>query len=77
MGGVKPGLTRDSYHGPGLNRRPVVAAAVVLDPERVPQGLDDSKRLTRAKREALYLEICATAEVAVAMAPPMADDTNS
>jgi ribonuclease HII len=56
--------------GRGPLAGPVVAAAVVLDPERVPQGLDDSKRLTRAKREALYLEICATAEVAVAMAPP-------
>lgn len=56
--------------GRGPLAGPVVAAAVVLDPARVPQGLDDSKRLTRAKREALYLEICATAEVAVAMAPP-------
>ncbi|ABS66515.1 Ribonuclease H [Xanthobacter versatilis] len=56
--------------GRGPLAGPVVAAAVVLDPARVPQGLDDSKKLTRAKRESLYLEICATAEVAIALAPP-------
>jgi ribonuclease HII len=47
-----------------------VAAAVVLDPQRVPRGLDDSKRLGPAEREALYAKICATAAVAVAVAPP-------
>ncbi|WP_343210884.1 ribonuclease HII [Ancylobacter lacus] len=49
---------------------PVVAAAVVLDPARVPEGLDDSKKLSAAQREALFDRICATAEVAVAFAPP-------
>jgi ribonuclease HII len=44
----------------------VVAAAVVLDPKRIPRGLNDSKKLTMEEREKLYLKICATAEVAVA-----------
>lgn len=36
---------------------PVVAAAVVLDPGRVPPGLDDSKKLSPARREALAAAI--------------------
>ncbi|QFR31647.1 ribonuclease HII [Ancylobacter sp. TS-1] len=49
---------------------PVVACAVVLDPARVPDGLDDSKRLSAAQRERLFEAICATAEVSLAFAPP-------
>lgn len=56
--------------GRGPLAGPVVAAAVVLDPERIPAGLDDSKKLSAARREALYAEICATAQVAVSLAPP-------
>ena len=52
--------------GRGPLAGPVVAAAVVLDPKRIPKGLDDSKKLTPKRREKLYLQICATAEVAVA-----------
>ena len=52
--------------GRGPLAGPVVAAAVVLDPKRIPKGLDDSKKLDRETREALYLKICASAEVAVA-----------
>lgn len=33
---------------------PVVAAAVVLDRERFPRGIDDSKKLTLEAREAIY-----------------------
>lgn len=33
---------------------PVVAAAVILDPARVPKGLDDSKKLSPQMREWLY-----------------------
>ena len=47
---------------------PVVAAAVVLDPDRIPPGLDDSKRLTEAQREALYAPILASAKVGVGIA---------
>lgn len=53
--------------GRGPLAGPVVAAAVILDPERVPRGLDDSKKLPPAAREKLYDAICATAEVAVAV----------
>ena len=40
---------------------PVSAAAVILDPERIPPGLDDSKALTERRREALEPEIKAAA----------------
>ena len=36
---------------------PVVTAAVILDPARPIQGLNDSKKLTEARREALFDEI--------------------
>lgn len=37
---------------------PVVTAAVILDPLRPIIGLNDSKKLTEARRESLYDEIC-------------------
>jgi ribonuclease HII len=40
---------------------PVSAGAVILDPARIPQGLDDSKKLTAKAREALELEIMGSA----------------
>src|SRR5690242_20903851 len=52
--------------GRGPLAGPVVAAAVVLDPKRIPRGLNDSKKLDPAAREKLYEKICATAQVAVA-----------
>ncbi len=52
--------------GRGPLAGPVVAAAVILDPKRIPRGLDDSKKLAAAERERLYERICATAQVGVA-----------
>jgi ribonuclease HII len=52
--------------GRGPLAGPVVAAAVILDPKRIPRGLNDSKKLDAAAREKLYEKICATAQVAVA-----------
>ena len=52
--------------GRGPLAGPVVAAAVVLDPDRIPRGLNDSKKLDAEAREKLYEKICATAQVAVA-----------
>jgi ribonuclease HII len=52
--------------GRGPLAGPVVAAAVILNPKRIPRGLNDSKKLTPQTREALYGKICASAEVAVA-----------
>ncbi|WP_457646006.1 ribonuclease HII [Profundibacter sp.] len=45
---------------------PVTAAAVILDPQNIPAGLNDSKKLTAKRREALYdlLLECATVSVA-------------
>lgn len=43
--------------GRGPLAGPVVAAAVILDPRRPISGLDDSKKLTEKRREALYDEI--------------------
>ncbi|ADG08873.1 Ribonuclease H [Caulobacter segnis ATCC 21756] len=40
---------------------PVSAAAVILDPDRVPKGLNDSKKLTAKARAALEEEIKAVA----------------
>src|SRR5919205_1647662 len=56
--------------GRGPLAGPVVAAAVILDPARIPRGLNDSKKLTAEAREKLCAKICATAQVAVAFAPP-------
>jgi ribonuclease HII len=47
--------------GRGPLAGPVVAAAVVLNPKRIPKGLDDSKRLTALQREALFETILKTA----------------
>src|SRR5262245_44040833 len=52
--------------GRGPLAGPVVAAAVVLDPDNIPRGLNDSKKLDMETREVLFEKICATAEVAVA-----------
>lgn len=52
--------------GRGPLAGPVVAAAVILDPERIPNGLNDSKQLSAARREALFVEILATATVSIA-----------
>jgi ribonuclease HII len=54
--------------GRGPLAGPVVAAAVVLDPQRIPRGIDDSKRLTPERREELFEQICTTASFAVAFA---------
>jgi len=47
---------------------PVVAAAVVLDPNNIPHGLNDSKKLTEARREALFEPIMASAKVGIGIA---------
>jgi ribonuclease HII len=40
--------------GRGPLAGPVVAAAVILDPNRIPEGLNDSKKLSAKKRDALF-----------------------
>src|SRR5437588_2807792 len=63
--------------GRGPLAGPVVAAAVVLDPKRIPKGIDDSKRLTAERREELFEEICLTASFAVAFASPARIDRDN
>ncbi len=45
---------------------PVTACAVVLDPRNIPDGLDDSKKLTAKRRETLFKQILKTADVSIA-----------
>jgi ribonuclease HII len=78
----KPQQLKLSWDGPGLVAGvdeagrgplagPVVAAAVILDPDRPIRGLADSKVLTPAKRDKLYDQIrakalcCAVGEASV------------
>lgn len=54
--------------GRGPLAGPVTAAAVRLDPARIPPGLADSKALSAAKRESLSAWLLENAEVAIAHA---------
>jgi ribonuclease HII len=47
---------------------PVVAAAVVLDTKRVPDGINDSKKLKLTQREEVYLRIVATCKTGIGIA---------
>lgn len=50
--------------GRGPLAGPVIAAAVILDPDNFPAGLNDSKKLTEKKRELLFNQILKTSHVA-------------
>ncbi|MEP5633246.1 MAG: ribonuclease HII [Tateyamaria sp.] len=54
--------------GRGPLAGPVTAAAVVLDVAHIPDGLDDSKKLSAKRREVLWAEVIACADVSVAHA---------
>ena len=54
--------------GRGPLAGPVVAAAVVLDPDNIPDGLNDSKQMSAKKREALSEILHAIADVSIAQA---------
>ena len=51
--------------GRGPLAGPVVVAACILDSDHIPQGLNDSKKLTSAKREKLFDEILEHAHCSV------------
>ncbi len=68
----------DQYQGPvaGIDEAgrgpwagPVVVAAVILNPDRIPEGLNDSKLMTPEAREDRYVEIMATSLVSVVIGP--------
>ena len=61
--------------GRGPLAGPVTAAAVVLDPARIPPGLNDSKKLTKRARERLNAELLDCAEVSIAHATVQEIDT--
>ena len=73
-----PCLTRETAHGgivAGVDEAgrgplagPVVAAAVVLDPDCYPEGLDDSKLLTAARRAELLAALRDCARIGVGIA---------
>ncbi|WP_417721592.1 ribonuclease HII [Salipiger sp.] len=54
--------------GRGPLAGPVVAAAVILDPARIPAGLNDSKKLSEKARDRLSAAIRDCAEVAIGVA---------
>ena len=56
--------------GRGPLAGPVVAAAVILDPQNLPNGLNDSKKLSHTRREALFEVIMANAAVGLGIAEP-------
>jgi len=57
--------------GRGPLAGPVAAAAVILDPKRLPRGLDDSKALTQKERETAFQDIMSQAlSVSVAFVTP-------
>ena len=65
LGGVVAGVDEV---GRGPLAGPVTAAAVILNPANMPQGLADSKTLTAARRQALFGAIMDSAQVCVAHA---------
>ena len=51
--------------GRGPLAGPVVVAACILDPDAIPEGLNDSKKLTSARRAILFDHIRATSQSAI------------
>ena len=54
--------------GRGPLAGPVVAAAVVLNPDQIPEGMNDSKQMTAKRRAALYDILHEVADVSIAEA---------
>lgn len=65
LGGLVAGVD-EVGRGPWAG--PVTACAVVLDPSRIPDGLNDSKKLSAARRDALAVQILEVAEVSLGWA---------
>ncbi|MCF6302338.1 MAG: ribonuclease HII [Devosiaceae bacterium] len=56
--------------GRGPLAGPVVVASVILDPDHIPAGLNDSKKISEKRRDKLFALIIETAQVAIVSAPP-------
>ena len=63
--------------GRGPLAGPVVAAAVILDPRNIPDGIANSKMLVPEVRRALYQQILATSQVGVGVAGVDRIDTDN
>ncbi|MEL6682406.1 MAG: ribonuclease HII [Pseudomonadota bacterium] len=63
--------------GRGPLAGPVVAAAVVLDPKNIPDGLNDSKKLSAKRRADLCEKIFKNASVSIAQATVDEIDTHN
>ncbi len=55
--------------GRGPLAGPVVAASVILDPESIPEGLDDSKKLSAKRRKNLFVDILCGSMVSISIIP--------
>lgn len=73
-GGIIAGVD-EAGRGPWAG--PVIAAAVILDPRGIPSGLDDSKKLSALKREALYAQLQTCARIGVGQASVAEIDTQN
>ncbi len=71
-GGIVAGVD-EAGRGPWAG--PVVAGAVILDAANLPRGINDSKKLTAAKREALFDSILACAHTGIGIASVEEIDT--
>ena len=60
--------------GRGPLAGPVVAAAVILNPNKIPQGLNDSKALSQDAREYLLNDIRAHGQIGIGIAEPFEID---
>jgi len=56
--------------GRGPLSGPVVAAAVILDPENIPEGLNDSKALSHSTRERLLNVLFRNAKIGIGISEP-------
>lgn len=56
--------------GRGPLAGPVIAAAVILDPAHIPEGLADSKSISQSRREYLLNDILLTSHVGIGISEP-------
>ena len=63
--------------GRGPLAGPVCAAAVILDPDNIPDGLNDSKKVGAKMRDALFDQLMACADVSIAEATVAEIDTHN
>jgi ribonuclease HII len=71
--GLLPCGVDEAGRGPWAG--PVVAAAVVLNPNAIPEGLNDSKKLTAPRRDALFSAIMQEADVGIGIVDAPRIDT--